>query len=383
MRSQAQRHASTALILLIALAALVPILTSAGNNRVETPRTTIEAPTAKLGYAGIDPTAVSLNWTRSTDSTFFEYTIRESFNISNGFETVANIQNRSTTSYYASGQVPEGNEWWQIIYRNQSKSQSSNPLEVTQPPVASLSYSMLGSTSIELAWNNKATYGGLISFNSYQLMGSISGRANSSVAVIRDVNTLSYKVIDLAPTSEYSFYLNTTDQCEGCSPPSLSSTISNIVNVNTPPLLAASANAYPSTIDAGQSLTITAVAANGSGGYTYSWANLPQGCRGEDIASITCTPSSSGTYEVTVTVTDSTGETTTASTTITIAPKRVLSQPLFREVAIILASLASATLATAIVGIWAFRRERSKNAGIHGLNSLPVYRPSQPRGRRL
>src|SRR3989440_5084626 len=267
LRSSAQRHASTALILLIALAALVPILTSAGNNRVETPRTTIEAPTAKLGYAGIDPTAVSLNWTRSTDSTFFEYTIRESFNISNGFETVANIQNSSTTSYYASGQVPEGNEWWQIIYRNQSKSQSSNPLEVTQPPVASLSYSMLGSTSIELVWNNKATYGGLVSFNSYQLMRSVSGRANSSVAVIRDVNTLSYKVIGLAPTSEYSFYLNTTDHCEGCSPPSLSSTISNIVNVNTPPLLAAPANAYPSTIDAGQSLTITAVAANGSGGY--------------------------------------------------------------------------------------------------------------------
>src|SRR5439155_737965 len=124
--------------------------------------------------------------------------------------------------------------------------------------------------------------GGLVSFNSYQLMGSVSGRANSSVAVIRDVNTLSYKATGLAPTSEYSFYLNTTDQCEGCSPPSLSSTISNIVNVNTPPLLAA-----------------------------------------------------------------------------------------------------SATLATAIVGIWAFRRERSKDAGIHGLNSLPVYRPNQPRGRRL
>ena len=382
MRSSAQRHASTALILLIALAALVPILTSAGNNQVETARTTIEAPTAKLSYAGIDPTTVSLNWTRSTDSTFFEYTILESFNISNGFETVANIQNSSTTSYYASGQVPEGNEWWQIIYHYTLKSQVSN-IQVTQPPVASLSYSMLGSTSIELVWNNKATYGGLVSFSSYQLMGSISGGANSSVAVIRDVNTLSYKVIGLAPTSEYSFYLNTTDQCEGCSPPSLSSTISNIVSVNTPPLLAASAKAYPSTIDAGQSLTITAVAANGSGGYTYSWANLPQGCRGEDVASITCTPSSSGTYEVTVTVTDSTGETTTASTTITIAPKRVFSQPLFREVAIILASLASATLATAIVGIWAFRRERSKNAGIHGLNSLPVYRPSQPRGRRL
>ena len=383
MRSSAQRHASTALILLIALAALVPVLTSAGNNQVETARTTIEAPTAKLGYAGIDPTTVSLNWTRSTDSTFLEYTIRESFNISNGFETVANIQNSSTTSYYASGQVPEGNEWWQIKYHDQLKYQVSNVLEVTQPPVASLSYSMLGSTSIELAWNNKATYGGLVSFSSYQLMGSISGGANSSVAVIRDVNTLSYKVIGLAPTSEYSFYLNTTDQCEGCSPPSLSSTISNIVNVNTPPLLAASANAYPSTIDAGQSLTITAVAANGSGGYTYSWANLPQGCRGEDMASITCTPSSSGTYEVTVTVTDSTGETTTASTTITIAPKRVLGQPLFREVAIILASLASATLATAIVGIWAFRRERSKDTGIHGLNSLPVYRPNQPQERRL
>src|SRR5438132_12975033 len=97
-------------------------------------------------------------------------------------------------------------------------------------------------------------------------MRSVSGRANSSMAVIRDVNTLSYKVIGLAPKSEYSFYLNTTDQCEGCSPPSLSSTISNIVNVNTPPLLAAPANAYPSTIDARQSLTFTAVAPDGSGG---------------------------------------------------------------------------------------------------------------------
>ncbi|MCI4347463.1 MAG: hypothetical protein L3J97_02445, partial [Thermoplasmata archaeon] len=66
------------------------------------------------------------------------------------------------------------------------------------------------------------------------------------------------------------------------------------------------------SVDVGQSVTIGAVATSGSGGYAYLWSGLPTGCSGT-TSSISCTVSGSGTFTISVRVTDSNGVAVTSS----------------------------------------------------------------------
>ena len=65
--------------------------------------------------------------------------------------------------------------------------------------------------------------------------------------------------------------------------------------------------ASPGSGTAGQTVTFSASASGGSGGFSYSWTGLPPGCQSVNASSITCQPSSAGTYEVSVSVNDSNG----------------------------------------------------------------------------
>jgi PKD repeat protein len=69
--------------------------------------------------------------------------------------------------------------------------------------------------------------------------------------------------------------------------------------------------ASPSSVDLTQPTTFTTVAQYGSGGYTFAWSGLPGGCSGT-TPSISCTPSGTGTYTVTVKITDSNGHSATS-----------------------------------------------------------------------
>jgi hypothetical protein len=66
----------------------------------------------------------------------------------------------------------------------------------------------------------------------------------------------------------------------------------------------------PTGIDLGQSVTFTAVASDGSGGYSFQWNGLPTGCASSDTAQLSCSPTMAGATFVTVAVTDSSGNTT-------------------------------------------------------------------------
>ena len=65
-------------------------------------------------------------------------------------------------------------------------------------------------------------------------------------------------------------------------------------------------SAVPYSTDLGGSATFSTVASGGSGGYTFSWS-LPTGlgCSSSSTGSVSCTPSSFGWYNVTVSVQDS------------------------------------------------------------------------------
>lgn len=83
-----------------------------------------------------------------------------------------------------------------------------------------------------------------------------------------------------------------------------------------------------SSVDAGQNATFSVSASGGSGGYTYTWLGLPPGCSIANTASLTCTPSGSGTFSIYVNVTDSGGRSATSSSlSFTVYPDPLASTP--------------------------------------------------------
>ncbi len=84
-----------------------------------------------------------------------------------------------------------------------------------------------------------------------------------------------------------------------------STTSSTLDFTATPGPSVATPTAAPSASrDLGQSLTLSAVASGGTGALSYSWKDLPTGCASADSASLNCTPTASGTFAVSVDVTD-------------------------------------------------------------------------------
>lgn len=67
------------------------------------------------------------------------------------------------------------------------------------------------------------------------------------------------------------------------------------------------------SIDANQAVTFSTTASGGSGGDSFSWSGLPTGCSSANSATLSCTPTVSGSFSVKVSVTDSNTWTTTSS----------------------------------------------------------------------
>ena len=89
----------------------------------------------------------------------------------------------------------------------------------------------------------------------------------------------------------------------------------------SPRLLPGSLTMDPAVIDLGQATKLTVGVTGGSGGLSYAWSGLPSGCNATSSATLTCTPSASGTSWVTVAVTDANGETVMEGpVTLVVAP---------------------------------------------------------------
>lgn len=70
--------------------------------------------------------------------------------------------------------------------------------------------------------------------------------------------------------------------------------------------------ASPGDVDISQSSTLTTTPSGGVPPYTYVWNNLPPGCASKSVTTITCTPTGAGYFNITVTIKDSTGFSTTS-----------------------------------------------------------------------
>jgi plastocyanin len=437
---------SFSVLILLASSALGTIaasgLTLSGQ---EIPRPTHLAPLNQLGYSGIGPSSISLSWTESTSASFFDYVLRKYSNFLNEWETIHTETNRTKTSYFYSPLNSNSYTLWQVTYQDMLTLQYSNTLNVTQPLVASLSYTQPTATSVQFRWDNPAMYGGLVSFASYQLIESVNEGPNFTVAITTDVNLLSYTLMDMTPGTNYSFHLNTVDQCNSCSPVSFSSSTSNTVTINTPGPLRATI-VYSNTIEVREPVSFNCSATGGVLPYTYSWdygdgttamgessyhifstpgtmtvvcavidtlqtmwkesidvkvgadpsvtaftalplnlnlgdkvtfvvstsggdralsysyANLPAGCLSANATTISCTPTSSGNYHITVTVTDRSGESDTSMVSLTVGPQRVLSLPQAMGLAVIFGAIVGTSAVLILSVALVPRRKRGRQA---------------------
>jgi hypothetical protein len=97
--------------------------------------------------------------------------------------------------------------------------------------------------------------------------------------------------------------------------------------VSTDPFIE-SAQATPAASDLGQKMILDVTAAGGSGGFSYAWNNLPEGCASSSTDSLACTPASTGNFSVTVTATDSNGDAVTSEAiNFTVGPDPIVSMP--------------------------------------------------------
>jgi hypothetical protein len=87
--------------------------------------------------------------------------------------------------------------------------------------------------------------------------------------------------------------------------------------VNTDPSIASFA-VSSSPVAVGSATVLSVGVAGGSGVYSYEYSGLPSGCLSSNTSSLRCVPTTAGTYNVTVTVTDSLGVQATGSTNVTV-----------------------------------------------------------------
>lgn len=93
--------------------------------------------------------------------------------------------------------------------------------------------------------------------------------------------------------------------------------------------------ASPANPSLGEKVTFTVSASGGYGTLSYSYTNLPAGCLSANATSLSCYPTRSRNYRVTVIVTDHAGESANATVGMAVGPQRVLGLPLGVGVAVI------------------------------------------------
>jgi hypothetical protein len=287
----------------------------AGASGPATPAAVVHPSAFALGYDGISPAAISLNWTASTASEFINYTIfraTDASGICGTWTYVTAEGTEATTTVDVAGLAPGGSYCWNVTAYSTSllglggtTATPSTILQATQPPVANLTSPVVTSASIQLNWTNNATYGGGIAFGHYAVE-EVNGSATSTVANLTVVTENSTTVGGLMAGSSYSFYIDTYDCAPGCAPSGYSTTQSNVVTAGTATPVVASVSASRTTTDVGLTNGFTCTPAGGAPPYTFAWNFTNGSTYLPGPGTTSWSYAHPATYEVTCQVTDHT-----------------------------------------------------------------------------
>lgn len=92
----------------------------------------------------------------------------------------------------------------------------------------------------------------------------------------------------------------------------------NPASVGSPTVTAFTAS--PASIVLGGTTYLNATVSGGSAPYSYAYTGLPSGCPSANTNRLVCTPTATGTFAVSLSVTDANGRTATGSTSLQVAP---------------------------------------------------------------
>jgi len=187
------------------------------------------ATTVQLSVTGISPVAVSFLWSESKDSLFQSYTVQSSAQSGGPWTNVQIFNTISQTSFFLNGRTFGTTQWFRVEDTDSLGSAYSNTVQVNYPATATLTDSQNGN-NVNLTWNNNATYGGVLGFNSYNILEN----TGSGFTQITTINSESQKndTVSISPLLSYAFEVETIDQCTASgSQPYLSPSYSNSVQI--------------------------------------------------------------------------------------------------------------------------------------------------------
>jgi DNA-binding beta-propeller fold protein YncE len=124
---------------------------------------------------------------------------------------------------------------------------------------------------------------------------------------------LNLSTLPCTPTASGTFYVgvNVTDPTGGSA-----AAVTVLVVTYTPATLQVGLTPNPASITLGRSLDLVATASGGtgSGTYTFAYSTLPTGCTSQNLSTLPCAPTTTGTFYVGVNVTDPAADHGSAST---------------------------------------------------------------------
>ena len=287
------------------------------------------APVPSAGFTvsanGLSPAAASLAWTASTATGFDNYTVRVSNASASGPWTLAAVVTaESSPAAVVSNLEPDGTYWWNVTAYSttagilgigaKTVATYGEVISTLQPGVAYLTSPSNSSDSINLSWTNNATYtpggSGGITFGAYTVE-EVDDGSLSVYATITNPSDRLLDVTNLLSGHSYSFFVNTSDACSGCSPGGRSTTSSNTITAGTATALTATATETRAVVDTGLLVGFTCNPSGGTAPYTFRW-NYTNGTTSFVAGSGTSShvyaePSTSG-YTVRCQVTDHAGD---------------------------------------------------------------------------